>query len=206
MVITTRRRAGGIFTERHAAARSRSRTRSAHADQAGHDRRAAGASHQCQRRRCCAADGAPLYSARGRAEWRKVLRRRVRERDLFALQRLSLRRISADIAAAMSIADVQGAAARIRLLARNLLAQDRCSVAHAVHRRSEPPRDLPRDRARRWQAMRWMTWRSAGSRSAAKDVSSRPSAPTRTTALFSTFPPDSPQPPCASACCRSRMK
>ena len=47
----------------------------------------------------------------------------VSERDLFALQRLSLRRISADIAAAMSIADVQGAATRIRLLARNLLAQ-----------------------------------------------------------------------------------
>jgi len=47
----------------------------------------------------------------------------VSERDLFALQRLSLRRISADIAAAMSIADVQVAAARIRLLARNLLAQ-----------------------------------------------------------------------------------
>jgi CBS domain-containing protein len=41
----------------------------------------------------------------------------------FALQRLSLRRISADIATAMSIADVQSAAARIRLLARNLLAQ-----------------------------------------------------------------------------------
>ncbi|HYK16357.1 MAG TPA: DUF294 nucleotidyltransferase-like domain-containing protein [Burkholderiales bacterium] len=47
----------------------------------------------------------------------------VSERDLFALQRLSLRRISADIAAATSIADVRGAAARIRLLARNLLAQ-----------------------------------------------------------------------------------
>ena len=47
----------------------------------------------------------------------------VSERDLFALQRLSLRRISADIAAARSIAEVQSAAARIRLLARNLLAQ-----------------------------------------------------------------------------------
>ena len=47
----------------------------------------------------------------------------VSERDLFALQRLSLRRISADIAAAGSVKDVQNAAARIRLLARNLLAQ-----------------------------------------------------------------------------------
>ena len=47
----------------------------------------------------------------------------VSEHDLFALQRLSLRRISADIAAAASVEDVQSAAARIRLLARNLLAQ-----------------------------------------------------------------------------------
>ncbi|MEO8442865.1 MAG: DUF294 nucleotidyltransferase-like domain-containing protein, partial [Betaproteobacteria bacterium] len=47
----------------------------------------------------------------------------VSERDLFALQRLSLRRLSADIAAAASVKDVQSAAARIGLLARNLLAQ-----------------------------------------------------------------------------------
>lgn len=47
----------------------------------------------------------------------------VSERDLFALQRLSLRRVSADISAAASIDEVKLAAAGIRLLARNLLAQ-----------------------------------------------------------------------------------
>ena len=47
----------------------------------------------------------------------------VSERDLFSIQRLSLRRVSANIASAASVKEVKSAAADIRLLARNLLAQ-----------------------------------------------------------------------------------
>ena len=47
----------------------------------------------------------------------------VSERDLFALQRVSLRRISANIATAASVTEVKRAAADIRFLTRNLLAQ-----------------------------------------------------------------------------------
>ena len=47
----------------------------------------------------------------------------ISERDLFALQRVSLRRVSANIAAAASVAEVRRAMTDIRLLTRNLLAQ-----------------------------------------------------------------------------------
>ena len=47
----------------------------------------------------------------------------VSERDLFSLQRVSLRRISANIATAASVPDVRRAATDIRRLTRNLLAQ-----------------------------------------------------------------------------------
>ena len=47
----------------------------------------------------------------------------VSERDLFALQRVSPRQVSANIGAAANVAEVRRAAADIRLLARNLLAQ-----------------------------------------------------------------------------------
>src|SRR5690606_35811855 len=47
----------------------------------------------------------------------------VSERDLFALQRVSLRRTSERIHAARSVQDLQGAAEELRKLARHLLAQ-----------------------------------------------------------------------------------
>ncbi len=47
----------------------------------------------------------------------------VSERDLFTLQRMSLRRVSSNIAAAASIQEVKHAAADIRRLTRNLLVQ-----------------------------------------------------------------------------------
>lgn len=47
----------------------------------------------------------------------------ISERDLFSLQRVSLRRVSANISGAASVKEVKNAAADIRLLARNLLAQ-----------------------------------------------------------------------------------
>lgn len=47
----------------------------------------------------------------------------VSERDLFSLQRMSLRRVSSNIAAAASINEVKRAAADIRRLTRNLLVQ-----------------------------------------------------------------------------------
>ena len=70
----------------------------------------------------------------------------VNERDLFALQRVSMRQVIEGLRGANSLQELKGAADDIRRLTRNLLAGRRRGTSHSDDRFAQRPVDAARDR------------------------------------------------------------
>jgi len=130
----------------------------------------------------------------------------INERDLFALQRVSMRDVNEGLHAADSIEDLKRAAEDIRRLTQNLLAQGVgaepltrtiASLNDALTRRAI---DIV-GRRHALDDIDWC-WLALGSEGAA----SRRSPPTRTTRSCSRLPTRRAPRRCASACSRSRAR